>query len=77
MPTSLQYPLERSRGLQQKWARRQQGATASGLDGFTIVAITIIPPRDTDDDADNDGGEQNEPEEDREPAVIREPDNVE
>ncbi len=37
MPTSLQYPLERSRGLQQKWARRQQGATARGLDGFTIV----------------------------------------
>ena len=44
MPSSLQYPLERSRGLQQKWARRQQGATARGLDGFTIVAITI-PPR--------------------------------
>ena len=73
MPTSLQYPLERSRGLQQKWARRQQGATARGLDGFTIVAITI-PPRDTDDDADNDGGKHDESEEDREPAVIREPD---
>jgi hypothetical protein len=73
MPTSLQYPLERSRALQQRWARLLQrtavGPSANGPHGFAIVANTI-PPRDPDDD-DNDDDEE---EDGREPAVIREPD---
>jgi hypothetical protein len=73
MPTSLQYPLERSRGLQQKWARLvQQGPSTKGSDGFTIVANTI-PPREPDEDDDDDDEEQDEAGED-EPAIIREPD---
>jgi len=44
MPTSLQYPLERSRGLQQKWARLLQQE-------FAIVANTILPRDHDDEDA--------------------------
>lgn len=58
MPTFLQYPLERSEALQQKWARLLQER----------------PPRDPDDDDDDDDEEEEDEVEDREPAVIREPD---
>jgi hypothetical protein len=72
MPTSLQYPLERSRGLQQKWAQLlQQWPSAYGSDGLTMVA-SLTPPRDPDDDDNED--DEDEREEDRGPAVIREPD---
>jgi hypothetical protein len=62
MPTPLQYPLERSRALQEKWLRLLEKA----------------PPRDRyNDDDDDDDEEDDEPEEDLEPAVIREPDKEE
>ena len=67
MPTCLQDPVERSRGLQQKWARLlQQGSSAKG------PIASSMPPREPDDDNDDDE-EQDEAEEDREPAVVREP----
>ena len=44
MPTFLQYPLERSEALQQKWARLLQER----------------PPRDPDDDDDDDEEEEDE-----------------
>jgi hypothetical protein len=74
MPTPVQYPLERSRALQQKWARLLQDTGRNGPHGFLIVATTM-PPRDPDDDDEED--EDDESEDEREPAVIREPDNDE
>jgi len=57
MPTSVQYPVERSRALKEKWLR----------------LLHKEPPRDDDDDDDDDDDEEEEDEADREPAVIREP----
>jgi hypothetical protein len=62
MPSSLQYPLERSRALQEKWLRMMQET----------------PPRDEDDEDDEDDeNDEDEEEDDNEekpqPAVIREP----
>jgi hypothetical protein len=75
MPTSLQYPLERSRKLQQKWAGLLHGTAAgSGPNephGFVIVA-SAKPPRDPDDDDEEE--EEDQREDEREPAVIRESD---
>ncbi len=59
MPTPLQYPLERSRVLQEKWLR--------------VVQEPPRDRNDNDDD-DGDDEEEDDPELDREPAVIREPD---
>jgi hypothetical protein len=60
MPTPLQYPLERSRVLQEKWLR----------------LLDKGPPRDRDhvDDNDDDEEEEEDAEVDRKQAVIREPD---
>jgi hypothetical protein len=67
MPTSLQYPLERSRGLQLKWGRLlQQWPSRDG----PISVISTIPPRDPDDDDNDDDEEEEDVEVDREPAVI-------
>jgi hypothetical protein len=59
MPTPFQYPLERSRALQEKWLR----------------LLHQVPPQDPyDGDNDDDDKEEDEAEEELEPAVIREPD---
>jgi hypothetical protein len=74
MPTSLQYPLERSRALNEKWARLLQGTAETGANrphGSVIIA-SAMPPRDP--DADEEEEEEDENEDKREPAVIREPD---
>jgi len=68
MPTFLQYPLERSGALQQKWARLLQERPSRKRS-----IASSLPPRDHDDDDDDDEEEEDEVEE-REPAVIREPD---
>jgi hypothetical protein len=73
MPTALQYPLERSRGLQQKWDRLLQRYPMPHWSFGLATLINTIPPRDPDDD-DNDDEEEDDVEVDREPAVIREPD---
>src|SRR5262249_12570003 len=51
MPTPVQYPLEHSRALQQKWSRLLQDTGMNGPHGF--VANTM-PPRDPDDDDEED-----------------------
>jgi len=62
MPSSLQYPIERSRSLEEKWLRM----------------VKEGPPRgdqyDGDDVDDDEEVEDDEAEEESEPAVIREPD---
>ena len=77
MPTALQYPLERSRVLQQRWARLLERTAVTGPSAkwpHEFVIAKEIPPRDPDDDTDDDDEQEDEAEEDREPAVIREPD---
>ena len=86
MPDSLQYPLERERDLQRKWARLLQRTASSkrapanahsgsGLLPRLPALVDTTPPRDRNDDDDLDDDEEgDEDEEDREPAVIREPD---
>jgi hypothetical protein len=84
MPNSLQYPLERQRDLQRRWARLLQ-RTAASKPAFvaarincsgTLAAVLVhtMPPRDPNDDDGVDDDDEDETEEDREPAVIREPD---
>jgi len=87
MPNSLQYPLERERNLQRRWARLLQRTASStpapvnahsgsGLLPRLPALVDTTPPRDrnaNDDDLDDDE-EGDEDEEAREPAVIREPD---
>ena len=58
MPTPLQYPLERSRALQEKWLR----------------LVQVPPRDRNDNDDDDDDEEEDDAEVDREPAVIRESD---
>jgi hypothetical protein len=58
MPTPLQYPIERCRGLQEKWLRLLQEP----------------PRDRNNNDDDDDDEEEDDAEVDREPAVIREPD---
>jgi hypothetical protein len=54
MPTSLQYPLERSRHLQHQWERLlQQLSRPTGSMGRT-AAIDTKPPREPEDDDDDD-----------------------
>jgi hypothetical protein len=69
MLASLQYPLERSRGLKQKWAQLLKagaiGETANG-------PYEPTPPRDPDEDEDDEG--EDDLELDHEPAAVREPD---
>jgi hypothetical protein len=75
MPTSLQYPLERSRDLQRHWERLLRRYPMPHWSfGLVTTLINTIPPRDPDDDDDNDDDEKDDEEVDREPAVIREPD---
>jgi hypothetical protein len=86
MPNSLQYPLERERDLQRKWARLLQRTASptsvpvnahsgSGLLPRLPALVDTTPPRDRNDDVDLDDDEEgDENEEGREPAVIRGPD---
>ena len=84
MPNSLQYPLERERDLQRRWARllqrtasstRAPAHSGSGLLPRLPALVDTTPPRDWNDDDDLDDDEEGEEDEEaREPAVIREPD---
>ena len=86
MPNPLQYPLERERDLQRRWARLLQRTASStrapvnahsgsGLLPRLPALVDTTPPRDWNDDDDLDDDEEgDEDEEAREPAVIREPD---
>jgi hypothetical protein len=86
MPNSVQYPLERERDLQRKWARLLQRTASStrapvnahsgsGLLSRLPPLVDTTPPRDWDEDDDLDDDEEvDEDEVNREPAVIREPD---
>jgi hypothetical protein len=59
MPTALQYPLERSRGLQQKWDRLLQRYPMPWSFGLATL-INTMPPRDPGDDDDNDDEEEDD-----------------
>jgi hypothetical protein len=76
MPTSLQYPVDRSRSLQQRWARLLQRTAVTAPSAKEshewALVIKTMPPRDPNDDDDDE--EEDEPDADREPAVVREPD---
>jgi hypothetical protein len=80
MPTSLQYPLERKRDVQDRWGRLLQRTAPRRCSGSDLLLGQarigdITPPRDRNDNNElDDEEEENEEEEDREPAVIREPD---
>ena len=80
MPNSLQYPLERERNLQRRWARLLQRTASStpapvnahsgsGLLPRLPALVDATPPRHRNDDDDQEGDED---EEGREPAVVRE-----
>jgi len=74
MPACLQYPLERSRALHEKWARLLQGTAGTRANGpyGSVVKANTVPPRDPDDEEEEE--EEDENEDERDPAVIREPD---
>ena len=73
MPTSLQYPLGRHRGLERRWKLLLEQTPRPSVGNNTM------PPRDPDDDYDDDEAEEDEEDEEdedqhEEPPVIREPD---
>jgi len=80
MPFSLQYPVERSRDLQQRWGRlllpgRAAVEASAEEEHWPSRVVGVLPPRDPNDDDDaDDDEEEDEADGDREPAVIREPD---
>jgi hypothetical protein len=58
MPTSLQYPLERSRDLQHHWERvLHRYPTPLSSFGLVTTLTDTIPPRDPEDDDDEDDEE--------------------
>jgi hypothetical protein len=65
MPSPLQYPLKRSRDLQQKWLQRIAVTAPSGW--HSLQMQVMLPQDDLEDDDDDDEEDEDEKDEDRNP----------
>jgi hypothetical protein len=71
MPFSLQYPVERSRDLRQRWERLMlpgRAAVEARAEEEHWPSLVVLPPRDPNDDDPDDDEEEDEADEDREPG---------